>query len=290
MSWLYREFNRIIIDCLNKGGRKFVIAPFGENGMLLKQILQERYNITDVLLIDNYLYKYNDTVKQLADVNTSDIEGRFFIITSPIEEIINALRENIPKGQLYIPRFTPLNESNFTYGPLSEPYHEIGMIGKFCSTAEGSCVVLNHPMSSISTHEFMYSSYHFPQIEINHQQRLRWEEFNPKKTKIGNDVWIGRNAIILNGASIGNGAVIGAGAVVTKDIPDYAVAVGNPARVIKYRFTQEQIDKLNEIRWWDWPLEKIEACYEDFKDINIFIQKHYEKNQEEQPCQRSQSS
>lgn len=76
-------------------------------------------------------------------------------------------------------------------------------------------------------------------------------------------------------------------AVVTKDIPDYAVAVGNPARVIKYRFTQEQIDKLNEIKWWDWQLEKIEACYEDFMDINIFLQKHYKE--ETDICPKSQS-
>lgn len=281
MGHLYGEFNSIIVDCLSRGVQKFAIVPLGENGMLLKQILQERYSITDILLVDNYLNKFNDNVKVLADLDTCDIEGRSFIVTSEIDEIIDILKIIVPKEQLYIPYFTPQNvsknDSKFSYGPLSESCFDIDSIGKFCSTAEGSCVVANHPLSAVSTHEFMYSSYHFPQIKIE-QKRLGWQEFNPKKTKIGNDVWVGRNVIILNGASIGNGAVVGAGAVVTKDIPDYAIAVGNPARVIKYRFTQEQIDKLNEIKWWDWPLEKIEACYEDFKDINLFLQKHYKKN------------
>lgn len=76
---------------------------------------------------------------------------------------------------------------------------------------------------------------------------------------IGNDVWIGQGVSIVRkkGLTIGNGAVIGAGAVVTKSIPDYAIAVGIPAKVIKYRFSEDVIEKLLEIKWWDWPKEKI---------------------------------
>ena len=278
MSHLYKEFNNIVLNCLSNGIERFAIVPFGENGMLLKQILQERYNISDIILIDNYLYQYNNNVRQFADLDNSDIAKRHFIVTSALEEIMDCVKKFVPDEQIHIPHFISLDDNKFSYGPLSESCHEIDTIGRFCSTAEGSCVVPNHPLRSVSTHEFMYSSYHFPQIKIEYE-RLKWEEFNPKKTKIGNDVWIGRNVIKLNGASIGNGAVIGAGSVVTKDIPDYAVAVGNPARVIKYRFTQEQIEKLNDIKWWDWSLEEIEACYEDFKDINIFLQKHYKKDE-----------
>lgn len=278
MSYLYKKFNNIVLNCLSNGIERFAIVPFGENGMLLKQILQERYNISDIILIDNYLYQYNNNVRQFADLDNSDIAKRHFIVTSALEEIMDCVKKFVPDEQIHIPHFISLDDNKFSYGPLSESCHEIDTIGRFCSTAEGSCVVPNHPLRSVSTHEFMYSSYHFPQIKIEYE-RLKWEEFNPKKTKIGNDVWIGRNVIILNGASIGNGAVIGAGSVVTKDIPDYAVAVGNPVRVIKYRFTQEQIEKLNDIKWWDWSLEEIEACYEDFKDINIFLQKHYKKDE-----------
>lgn len=76
---------------------------------------------------------------------------------------------------------------------------------------------------------------------------------------IGNAVWIGDNVIILSGVTIGNGAVIGAGSVVTKNILNYAVAAGNPAKIIKYRFNDNIITQLEEIKWWDWEEDKIKA-------------------------------
>jgi len=76
---------------------------------------------------------------------------------------------------------------------------------------------------------------------------------------IGNDVWLGRNSLVLSGVTIGDGAVVAAGAVVTSDIPAYAIAGGVPAKVIRYRFTPEQIAALLRIRWWDWPDEAIVA-------------------------------
>ena len=75
---------------------------------------------------------------------------------------------------------------------------------------------------------------------------------------MGNDVWIGRNALILSGVTIGNGAVIAAGAVVTKDVAPYEVVGGVPARHIKLRFGVETVIALNRIAWWDWPMEKIQ--------------------------------
>ncbi len=76
---------------------------------------------------------------------------------------------------------------------------------------------------------------------------------------IGSDVWIGAHATILSGVAIGDGAVVGACSVVAKDVPPYAVAVGNPARVVRYRFEPDLIERLLAIRWWDWPPEKITA-------------------------------
>ena len=76
---------------------------------------------------------------------------------------------------------------------------------------------------------------------------------------IGHDVWIGAGAMILSGVKIGNGAVIAAGAIVTRDVPAYAVAGGVPAKVIKRRFTPEQIARLEQIQWWNWPIEKIRS-------------------------------
>jgi len=79
-------------------------------------------------------------------------------------------------------------------------------------------------------------------------------------TRIGHDVWIGYRAIVLSGVSIGAGAIIGAGAVVARDVAPYSIVVGNPATVVKQRFRPDQVDRLLDIRWWDWPLEKIKSA------------------------------
>lgn len=95
--------------------------------------------------------------------------------------------------------------------------------------------------------------------------------------EIGNDVWIGNNVIILSGIKIGDGAVVGAGSIVTKDVAPYMVVGGNPARIIKERFDKEVIDNLLAIQWWNWPLEKIAECKEEFSDLSLFLKK-YGKN------------
>ena len=96
-----------------------------------------------------------------------------------------------------------------------------------------------------------------------------------KKSIIGNDVWLGRNVIITNGANIGNGVIAAAGAVITKDIPDYAVVAGVPARIIRYRYTAEQIEHLNQIKWWDWTDEEIIERQDDLSlPIDEFIRKY----------------
>ncbi len=92
---------------------------------------------------------------------------------------------------------------------------------------------------------------------------------------IMNDCWIGKGSTILSGVTVGNGAVVASGAVVTKDVPPYAIAAGNPAQVIGYRFSKEQIDALNEIRWWNWSEDKIFSNLNDlYGDIDNFITKH----------------
>lgn len=88
---------------------------------------------------------------------------------------------------------------------------------------------------------------------------------------IGHDVWIGRSAIILAGVNIGNGAVVGAGSVVTKDIPPYAVAAGNPARIIKYRFAPQVVDQLELVKWWDFSDEELSKLGGAVTDVDAFL-------------------
>jgi acetyltransferase-like isoleucine patch superfamily enzyme len=100
----------------------------------------------------------------------------------------------------------------------------------------------------------------------------------PRETiRIGNDCWIGNGVCILSSVTIGDGAVIGAQAVVAKDVPPFSIVVGNPARVIKYRFPEEQIEALLEIAWWNWPLEKIRdnAALLLRNRIEEFIARHH---------------
>ncbi len=105
-----------------------------------------------------------------------------------------------------------------------------------------------------------------------------WEFFdkttrrNPP-IKIGNDVWIGQNVIILPGVTIHDGAVCAAGAVVTKDVPPYTIVAGVPAKPIKRRFTDEVIEKLLEIRWWDWSDDRINKNLEYFYQPELFVEK-----------------
>lgn len=110
----------------------------------------------------------------------------------------------------------------------------------------------------------------------------RWQVENyPKsglggrRTKIGNDVWIGASVNILAGVIIGDGVIIGAHSTVAKDVPPYAIVVGNPARIVRYRFSKEIIKKLLNIKWWDWSNGKILSYIELMKDVEKFVEGFY---------------
>jgi acetyltransferase-like isoleucine patch superfamily enzyme len=103
-----------------------------------------------------------------------------------------------------------------------------------------------------------------------------WQQGPVNKITIGNDVWIGWGAKLRAGVTIGDGAIIGAWTIVAKDIPPFAVVVGNPPIIKRYRFTQEQIEKLLKIAWWNWDEQKVIDAKGDMQDVDEFIKK-YEK-------------
>jgi acetyltransferase-like isoleucine patch superfamily enzyme len=95
-----------------------------------------------------------------------------------------------------------------------------------------------------------------------------------KNITIGNDVFIGMNVTILDGVKIGNGVVVGACSFVNKDIPDYAIVGGNPAKILKYRFNENEIERLNSLSWWNWDEDKLKNVESHFFNIDIFLNSH----------------
>lgn len=155
---------------------------------------------------------------------------------------------------------------DYTYIAMN-PYISMTNIGKFCSIGPNLvCGWGIHPINGISTAPMFYSTMKQNGMTLSTVDKV--EERKP--ISIGNDVFIGANVTVLDGVTIGDGAVIGAGAVVSKDIPPYAVAVGCPIRIIKYRLKHDQIAELQRIKWWE-DEEKLKDVEKLFFDVDGFI-------------------
>ncbi len=146
--------------------------------------------------------------------------------------------------------------------------HDRLVIGKFCSIACGAKFIFtsaNHTMQSLSTYPFPIF---FEEWGLDGKNVAdAWD--NKGDIVIGNDVWVGYEAVILSGVHIGDGAIIGARAVVTKDVPPYTIVGGVPAKEIRKRFSPETTEKLQQIRWWDWSIEKIQEHLPEIIDGKI---------------------
>jgi len=176
-----------------------------------------------------------------------------------------------PLAKLYSPysivnckvgRYTYIAHNAMMYGTS---------VGSFCSIGPNlMCGWGVHPTNGISTSPMFYSTE--AQNGFTLSKNAKCAEHEP--IVIGNDVFIGMNVTILDGATIGDGAVIGAGAVVAGDIPPYAIAVGVPARVIRYRFTPDVIERLLSIRWWEFEQDRLVDVEKDFWDVEGFVEEH----------------
>lgn len=159
-----------------------------------------------------------------------------------------------------------LGDYSYISGPRS--FIEDAQIGKYCSIARQVIIgVSSHNYNWVTTSPIITSkSYGFINDDVKESQKA--------PPVIGNDVWIGMNSIIMRGIKIGDGAVVAAGSVVTRDIEPYSIVAGIPATHLRYRFSEDQIQKLMKIQWWNWDERKIKENAYLFYDIGNFIANH----------------
>lgn len=190
---------------------------------------------------------------------------------------ISFIKNEINKHNVIIGNYTYYNrrdKNDFFINHITHHYDFMEdklIIGNFCQIASGVEFVMNganHCMNRATTYPFSVMG-------------NGWEKTRPTlnelpfkgDTIIGNDVWIGQNAVIMPGVKIADGAIIAANSIVTKNVEPYAIVGGNPARFIKKRFSEIEIEKLLKIKWWNWNIEKINANLEILcsNDINKLL-------------------
>lgn len=191
-----------------------------------------------------------------------------------IRHLIEKLIKKYDGGEFYSGVLRSLYKSIYnihigigSYGCFNvEQFPEGTKIGNYCSIGPRVYYLYsNHPMDTASTHPLFYNKV---------LGFLKEDRIERVKLTVGNDVWIGANTTITRGCTfIGNGAVIGAGSVVTHNVPAYSIVVGNPARVIRYRFTDDIRQKLDKSLWYDLNPQELAKYIDDVNDVELFIDK-----------------
>lgn len=157
---------------------------------------------------------------------------------------------------------------SFTFVQSGSRIHRAG-IGRFCSIGPDCRIGLGrHPTDTfVSTHPIFFSTQ--KQAQITFADRDYFVEY--EEIEIGNDVWIGTGAVVVDGVNIGDGAIVAASSVVTRSVPPYAIVGGVPARVIRFRFEKDQISQLLEEQWWKRDPERLKAQFKKFHNIDDFF-------------------
>lgn len=297
-----------ITDCIERifekwgGAAKIIIYPCGDVGIQASNILRSIYLVAPALLIDNRKCKYTSNVHAISYLEQIDTKDYVLFLSSTNPSIYYDLKKNALKyfssdSIIELESMTQVGWSEYpgwkteigrhSYGPICCNHPIIKSIGSFCSFAVGVDFVENHEFRYVTTHPFIYKGRNVEGYEHPFELYKPWNYYlagiEPKteyvkkqrRATIGNDVWFGKNVIVTNSANIGNGVIAAAGAIITKDVPDYAIVAGVPARIIRYRYSPDQIEALNRISWWNWIDDEIRERFDDFYlPIDDFIEKY----------------
>ena len=193
----------------------------------------------------------------------------------PMHPRVGFLKPLIDRPNIEIGDFTyydaPGGPDKFAETCVLHHYDFIGdrlIIGRFCAIAEGARFIMNganHTMAGFSTYPFNIFGHGWEKSFDD----AAWRKELRGDTVIGNDVWIGMEAIVMPGVTIGDGAIVGARAVVTGNVPPYAVVAGNPARVVRMRFDKQTVRRLLAVAWWDWPVDRISRNLDAIRGADI---------------------
>lgn len=291
-----------IIKSYSKG-RKVFIYGAGDGGRILFNILKlECVNIGG--FIDSSKEKNNYLGEKVFRVEDVEPEWSFIVISLKtfniqiVRKCLNAgftgkdflsICENERNREQIIYKGCSIGKYTYGYEGLLNDFPIAKSIGNFCSINYTARIVANHPMNFITTSNYLYTFGGIDWEDIDtvndsfkgllSEENAPYVGFVPTDNRfviIGNDIWIGANAIILPGIHIGDGAVVAAGAVVTHDVGPYQVVGGVPARHISYRFSQDIIELLLKIKWWDWDYNTLISNSKVFFRPEEFIREYRE--------------